>query len=59
MTTSELDKFTAAQTIARNRGFVVRKADNANDGKRYTLIRNDVETHFVTLDEALATRKVK
>ena len=52
---SELAKFTAAQTMARKRGFVVREADNANDLKRCTLVRHGEERHFATIDEVLAT----
>lgn len=60
MTTSEVDKFTQAQNIARRLGFIVRKADNANDVKAYTLVRNGMETHFATIDDVIAKlKKVK
>jgi hypothetical protein len=54
---SELDKFTQAQIIAHKLGFDVRKAENANDLKRYTLVRHSVETHFATIDDVIAELK--
>jgi len=57
MTTSELDKFTQAKAMAFKLGFVVRKADNSNDLKRYTLVRQAVETHLATIDDVIAELK--
>jgi regulator of RNase E activity RraB len=57
MTTSELDKFTQAKVMAFKLGFVVREADNPNDLKRYTLVRQAVETHFATIDDVIAELK--
>jgi hypothetical protein len=54
MTTSERDKFEQAKVMAHKLGFVVRKADNPNDLKRYTLVRHSVETHFATIDDVIA-----
>ena len=55
---AEIERFTRARNNkARNLGFDLRKADNPNDGKRYTLSRNGMETHFATIDEALAKLK--
>jgi hypothetical protein len=50
---TELEKFERAKNMAQRRGFLLRKALNANDGKRYTLVRHGVETHFATIDEVL------
>jgi hypothetical protein len=57
MAASELDKLEQAKIMARKLGFVVRKADNANDLKHYTLVRHSVETHFATIDEVIAKLK--
>jgi hypothetical protein len=57
MTTSEPDKFTQAKVMAFKLGFVVRKADNPNDFKRYTLVRQAVETDFATIDDVMAELK--
>lgn len=57
MTTSELDKFTQAKGMAFKLGFVVHKADNPNDLKRYTLVRQAVETDFATIDGVIAELK--
>jgi hypothetical protein len=57
MTTSELDKFTQAKVMAFKLGLVVRKADNPNDVKRYTLVRQAVETHFAAIDDVIAELK--
>jgi hypothetical protein len=57
MTTSELDKFTQAKVMAFKLGFVARRADNPNDLKRYTLVRQAVETHFATIDDVIAELK--
>jgi hypothetical protein len=57
MTTSELDKFTQAKVRAFKLGFVVHKADNPNDLKRYTLVRQAVETNFATIDDVIAELK--
>ena len=57
MATSELDKFTQAKVMAFKLGFVVRKADNPNDLKCYTLVRQAVETDFATIDDVIAELK--
>jgi hypothetical protein len=52
-----LDRFTRAQTKAHKLGFDLRNANNASDGKRYTLVRYGKETHFEALDEVCAEIK--
>ena len=52
---SELDKFAAAQVKAHKRGWELRKTDNPNALKNYTLVRDGGrETDFATIDEVLA-----
>ena len=53
MTTSELEKFERAKVMARKLGYVVRKAEHLNDGKRYTLEHDGVVTDFATIDATL------
>ncbi len=55
--TTELERFAEAQNKARKLGFAVRKAENANDRKRYTLLRHGMETHFAAIDDVLAKLK--
>lgn len=55
--TTEIERFTQAQIKARKRGFALRKADNPNDRKRHTPVRNGMETHFATLEEVCASIK--
>jgi hypothetical protein len=38
-------------------GVVVRKDDNPNDLKRYTLVRQAVETDFATIGDVIAELK--
>jgi hypothetical protein len=52
--TTEVEKFERAKVMAHKLGFVVRKADNPNDLKSYTLVRYGVETHFATIDDVIA-----
>ena len=53
----DLEKFKQARAMAFKLGFVVRRADDPDDPKRYTLVRQAVETHLATIDEVLAELK--
>jgi regulator of RNase E activity RraB len=53
----DLEKFKQARAMAFKLGFVVRQADDPDDPKRYTLVRQAVETHLATIDEVLAELK--
>ncbi|HEU4805062.1 MAG TPA: hypothetical protein VFS91_04525 [Nitrobacter sp.] len=53
----DLEKFRQARAIAFKRGLVVRRSDDPDDPKPYTLVRQAVETHLATIDEVLAELK--
>ncbi|EAQ36652.1 hypothetical protein NB311A_15332 [Nitrobacter sp. Nb-311A] len=53
----DLEKFRQARAMAFKRGFVVRRADDPDDPKPYTLVRQAVETHLATIDEVLEELK--
>jgi hypothetical protein len=56
-TDDELEKFRQARALAFKLGLVVRHADDPDGPKRYTLVRQAVETEFATIDEVLAELK--
>ena len=51
---SDLERFEQLRIKAKKLGYGLRKADNPNPLKQYTLTRHGVETHYANLDELSA-----